>query len=151
MMLAIPLLVAGCSGDSDDIREIEIHIGYSADRTKQYVEPKEIRVDQGDRVRFIITNDDKSGAADAFHDVAFRYANYGLIEHEVPAGTTVTTCLPQAMPNQDCPEGKDFFVASEKGSFKIWCEVGPLGKTNSDGTPQTRHERMGMWGTLIVE
>jgi len=141
--------LSGCSSQPE-VREIEVHIGYTADRQHQYMEPKEIRVSEGERFRLVITNDDKVGASDSFHDVAFRYAAYGLIEHEVPPGKTVETCIPQAEPDRACPECKDVIEATEKGSFKVWCEVGPMG-TNPDGSPKTRHEQMGMWATLIVE
>jgi plastocyanin len=149
-LLLLTALLAGCGGPPA-VKEIQIHIGYTDDRRAQYLEPKEIRVKQGDRVRFVITNDDV-GTPDSFHDVAFVYPAYpGLtIEHEVLPGRTTKTCLPQSDPDTACDEDKSYFVASEKGSFKLWCEVGHLGQ-NADGTPKTRHEQMGMWGTLIVE
>jgi hypothetical protein len=152
LLVAVPLLT-GCTNPppANAVREIPIHIGYSADRTAQYAEPKEVKVRQGERVRFAITNDDANGAPDSFHDIAFRYAGYGMIEHEVPAAETTKTCVPQAEPETQCATGKDFFTASEKGRFKMWCEVGPLGQTNADGTPKTRHEQMGMWATLVVD
>jgi plastocyanin len=152
-LVALPLaaVLAGCSSPtSEPIREIPIHIGYSADRTQQYVEPKEIAVRQGERVRLVITNDDAAGAPDGFHDIAFRYANYGLIEHEVPAAKTTRTCIPDAEPETTCAPDKSYIVASQRGRFKMYCEVGPLSRSNADGTPQTRHEQMGMWGTLVV-
>ncbi|MEA3189880.1 MAG: hypothetical protein QOD77_462 [Thermoplasmata archaeon] len=157
--LALPLLLAalsGCAATKDDaVREFEIHIGWNADGTTQYLTPAEIRVPQGAKVRFVITNDDDpnkdyNGAGsgkDNFHDVAFEYGGQ-LIEHEVPAGGTASTCLRHVVP---CPEGQDFFVASTKGTFKLYCEVGGgLGK-NPDGSPKTRHEQAGMKGVLIVE
>ena len=147
----LALVLAGCNTPpADAVREVVVHIGYNTERTQQYVQPKDIQVKQGERIRLVVTNDDRAGAPDSFHDIAFRYANYGLIEHEVPAARTTRTCLPQAEPDTDCAEGKDFFVASDPGRFKMWCEVRPLGRTNPDGTPQTAHEQMGMWGTLVV-
>lgn len=144
-ILAVAGLVAvalsGCSDPAPAVREIEIHIGYTSDREAQYLQPKEIRVKQGETIRLIITNDDKPGASDSFHDVAFRLPGYGaLIEHEVSPGET-----------QRGAEKIDTFVVHEKGEYKMWCEVGPLGSQNPDGTPKTRHEQDGMWGTLIVE
>ena len=145
------LSLAGCSGDDGDcsskggVVECRIHIGWSADLKSQYMTPKEIRVQEGDKVRFVVTNDDdpskdyngaKSGR-DNFHDVALLdYDTNGDgvkedIEHEVPAGTTVQTRF----------HGEDYFVAGSKGSFKIICEV----RSNPS------HEGLGMWATFIVE
>lgn len=149
-LVLMAALLAGCGGPPA-VKEIEIHIGWNAAHTQQYLEPKQIHVKQGDRVRFVITNDDRGGG-DTFHDVAFIYPAYpGItIEHEVPPGRTTKTCLAQSDPDTVCDEDRSYFVASEKGSFKLWCEVGHLGQ-NADGTPKTVHEQKGMWGTLIVE
>lgn len=162
---AVPLLLAGLAGcakkdagtgdSADGVREIALHIGWSADGATQYLTPAEVHVPQGAKVRFAITNDDDpardyNGAApgtDNFHDVAFTYAGQH-IEHEVPAGATVRTCLQQVQP---CPAGKDHFVASVQGTFKLYCEVGGGLGANPDGTPKTRHEQLGMKGLLVVE
>jgi plastocyanin len=147
-MVAVSL--AGCANEDDGVREIEIHIGYSADRKSQYLTPKEIHVKAGEKVRLVVTNDDKPGAADAFHDVAFRIPGYDeLFEHEVPAGQTTKTCRFDAGPTTACAKDKSYFVVETKGTYKLWCEVGPQGQ-NPDGSPKTRHEQMGMWGTLVV-
>lgn len=144
--------LAGCNAAPSAVREIEVHIGYSdfdAKPPEQYLEPKEIRVKQGERIRLVVTNDDRGKGA--FHDLALELPGYSeRIEHEVPMGRTTRTCIPQSDPDTKCTEDKSYFVANEKGSFKIWCEVGPMG-TNPDGTPKTAHEQQGMWGTLIVE
>lgn len=150
LLLPIAALAGCASPPAANVREIALHIGYSSDRSRQYAQPPEVQARQGEAIRFVITNDDREGAPDSFHDIAFRYGSYGLLEHEVPAGKTTKTCVPQAEPDQACPAGKDSFVASEAGRFKMWCEVGSLGKNNADGTPQTRHEQMGMWATLVV-
>ena len=138
------LLLAGCSG-GDGVKRIEIHIGWNDDGKSQYLEPSVIRVKQGDKVQFVVTNDDDpnkdyNGAGsgkDNFHDVALLdYDGDGDgieedIEHEVPAGTTETTHL----------KGKDYFVASEKGTFRIICEV----------RTSPTHDALGMHGEFIVE
>lgn len=152
-----PILVAaalaGCAGDP--IREFTVHVGWSEDVKSQYLRPSVIRVGEGDRVRFVVINDDdpqrdyngENSGRDNFHDVALLdYDGNGDgveedIEHEVPAGRTTRTCLPQAGPDTKCAEGKDFFRALEKGTFRILCEV----------RTQPTHEELGMKGTLIVE
>lgn len=147
-------LLSGCSAPddgftgsvgSDGVRTIKIHIGWNADHTSQYMRPSEIHVQQGDKVRFIVYNDDdpdvdynggKSGR-DNFHDVALLdYDGDGDgieedIEHEVPAGKSATTEL----------KGKDYFVAGTAGTFNIICEV----RT----TPT--HAALGMRATFHVE
>ncbi len=152
--------LAGCSSGSGDgsVVEFRIHIGWNPDGKTQYMTSDgEMRVQRGDHVRFIITNDDDperdyNGATngmDNFHDVALRNYDYDgngdldTLEHEVIAGTTVSTCL---VDNNPCPEGKDFFVASTKGTFRLICEVGDPG-----GGKPTRHEGLGMWAPFIVE
>jgi plastocyanin len=145
------LALSGCTGDGyagrvkDGVREVEIHIGWNEDRTRQYLEPKEIKVRHGEKVRFVVVNDDdpdtdyngaKSGK-DNFHDVALLdYDGDGDgipedIEHEVPAGRTASTEL----------KGNPWFVATTKGRFTIICEV------RTDPT----HAALGMNGALIVE
>ncbi|MFA5943352.1 MAG: hypothetical protein WC876_02680 [Candidatus Thermoplasmatota archaeon] len=144
LAVAPTVLLAGCSA-GDDIRRIEIHIGWNPDGKSQYMEPSTIRVKQGDKVQFVVTNDDDpnkdyNGAAsgkDNFHDVALLdYDGDGDgvtedIEHEVPAGATETTHL----------NGNDYFVASTKGTFRIICEV----RTSPS------HDALGMHGEFIVE
>jgi plastocyanin len=142
--LLAAMALAGCSQDGG-VRRIEIHIGWNEDGKSQYMEPSVIRVKQGDKVQFAVTNDDdpardyngdKSGK-DNFHDVALLdYDGDGDgieedIEHEVPAGTTEITHL----------KGKDYFVASEKGTFRIICEVRTV----------PSHDALGMHAELIVE
>lgn len=140
--LLSPFALAGCADGGDGVREFEIHIGWNADGT-QYMEPSEIRVKQGDKVRFIVINDDdpnkdyngaKSGR-DNFHDVAVEYpgaCSRNPIEHEAPAGQppAVTEC-----------DGKDYFVAHAKGTFDILCEVRTV----------PSHEALGMRADFIVE
>lgn len=137
----VPLTLSGCSG-GDGVKEFTIHIGWNEDGT-QYMEPSEIRVQQGDKVRFVVVNDDdpdrdyngaKSGR-DNFHDVALDYpgaCSRNPIEHEAPAGLgpAVTEC-----------DGKDHFVASVKGTFDIICEVRTV----------PSHADLGMRATFIVE
>jgi plastocyanin len=137
------LLLAGCSGgggDAEDVKEFEIHIGKVGDDTsKQYMTPKTITVHQGDKVRFVVTNDDEPQSTDSFHDVALLdYDGNGDgvkddIEHEVLAGQTVETKF----------KGDSYFTATEKGTFRIICEV-------RRGQP-TSHENAGMWANFIVE
>ncbi|MEA3165309.1 MAG: hypothetical protein QOJ26_153 [Thermoplasmata archaeon] len=144
--------MAGCSDDDKtvdvggvQVRSIAIHIGWNEDGQGQYMEPSSIRVKQGDKVQFVVTNDDdpakdyngnKSGK-DNFHDVALLdYDGDGdgikeTIEHEVPAGQTETTSL----------KGKPYFVASEKGTFRIVCEVRTV----------PSHDALGMHAEFIVE
>lgn len=153
-MVAPAVLLAGCSDEGDGlsgsvggdgVREIEIHIGWAADRDSQYMRPSEITVKQGEKVRFVVFNDDdpetdyngdKSGR-DNFHDVALLdYDGDGDgiqedLEHEVPAGRSATTDL----------KGNDYFVATTKGTFRIICEV----RT----TPS--HDALGMHAAFIVE
>jgi hypothetical protein len=138
------VLMAGCS-QGDGIRHVEIHIGWNEDGKSQYMEPSTIRVKQGEKVQFMVTNDDDpekdyNGALsgkDNFHDVALLdYDGDGDgveedIEHEVPAGTTEITHL----------KGKDYFVASEKGTFRIICEVRTV----------PSHDALGMHAEFIVE
>lgn len=144
--LLTPLAVAGCS-DGDEVREFKIHIGWNADGTTQYMEPSEIRVRQGDKVRFVVINDDDpntdyNGAGsgkDNFHDVAIDYpgaCNRNPIEHEAPAGQppAVTECTFDGVSH-------DYFVADAKGTFEILCEV----KTSPT------HAARGMRADFIVE
>ena len=145
LLVAVPVVaLAGCSGE-DRLRSFEIHIGWNGDGT-QYMTPPEIRVQQGQRVQFVITNDDDpqrdyngaTGGLDNFHDVALlSYDGDGdgrreTIEHEVPAGQTERTHF----------KGNDWFVASEKGTFRIICEV---------GSEPRSHGELGMHATFIVE
>jgi uncharacterized cupredoxin-like copper-binding protein len=133
LLAALPFGMSGCSDDgysgsvTAGVRVVEIHIGWNDDGASQYMTPSEVRVKQGEKVRFVVTNDDdpakdynggKSGK-DNFHDVALLdYDGDGDgveedIEHEVPAGATETTSL----------KGNDYFVAATKGTFRIICEV----------------------------
>lgn len=145
LLVAVPALaLAGCS-DADRVRSFEIHIGWNEDGT-QYMTPSEITVRQGQKVRFVVTNDDDpkrdyngaAGGLDNFHDVALvSYDGDGdgrreTIEHEVPAGQTETTRF----------KGNDWFLASEKGTFRIICEVRSAPKT---------HDELGMHATFTVE
>jgi hypothetical protein len=133
--LLLPLL-AGCTGGGE-VKEFTMHIGKNADGS-QYLTPKDITVRKDDKVRFVITNDDKAGTPDSFHDVALLdYDGTGDgtpddIEHEVPAGKTVKTEMGD----------KDYFVATTKGDFRIICEV----RRNQP----TSHETAGMWGNYKV-
>lgn len=138
--LVLPaLLLAGCSGDEVPVVEFEIHIGkVGDDPTKQYMTPRSITVHEGDRVRFVITNDDEAGTPDSFHDVALLgYDGDGDgspddIEHEVNAGRTVETRF----------KGKDYFTATTKGTFDLVCEV-RYGLPNS-------HANAGMRADFVV-
>lgn len=152
--VAPAVLLAGCSdkGDGlsgsvadDGVREVEIHIGWSADGASQYMRPSEITVQEGEKVRFVVFNDDdpeadynggKSGR-DNFHDVALLdYDGDGDgapedIEHEVPAGQSASTEL----------KGNDYFIAATKGTFRIICEVRTV----------PSHDALGMHATFVVE
>jgi plastocyanin len=134
------LALAGCT---DGVREVPIHIGWNDDGT-QYMTPSEVRVRQGDKVRFVVTNDDDperdyngpKPTSDNFHDVAVTYDGDGdgireTIEHEVPAGQTVSTHY----------KGQGYFTASETGTFRIVCEV----------RTSPTHDELGMHATFIVE
>ena len=146
------LLVPGCAeaGDgytgsvgSDGVREVKVHIGWNDDHETQYMTPSLITVQQGDKVRFVVINDDdpsvdydggSPGFRDSFHDVALDYpgaCKRNPIEHETPAGRRATT---------EC-DGKDYFVADKVGRFSVVCEV------------QTRpsHAARGMSATFVVE
>ncbi len=148
----LALSLSGCSDSGPVVREIEIRIGYASYPTVQYLTPKEIVVKKGENIRFVITNADKPGSPDSFHDVAFRIPGYdGLIEHEVSAGRTTKTCVPDSDPARVCDEDKSYFTPTETGRYKIWCEAGGVKGTNPDGTPMTGHEQKGMWGTVIIE
>jgi hypothetical protein len=147
----LPFALAGCTEGGatgtveDGVRVIPIHIGWSADGKSQYMEPGTIHVKHNEKVRFEVTNDDDpakdyNGAGsgrDNFHDVALLdYDGDGDgikedIEHEVPAGTTESTSL----------KGNPYFVASEKGTFRIICEV----------RTQPTHDALGMHADFIVE
>jgi uncharacterized cupredoxin-like copper-binding protein len=151
-LVAPALLLSGCAEDdgltgkvTDGVREVEIHIGWNEDLASQYMTPSTIRVEEGEKVRFVVTNDDdperdyngaKSGR-DNFHDVALLdYDGDGDgieedIEHEVPAGRTETTHLGD----------NDYFVASTKGTFRIICEVRTV----------PSHDALGMHAEFIVE
>lgn len=143
--LVLPAAFAGCS-DGDGVREFKIHIGWNADGT-QYMEPETIRVQQGDKVRFVVINDDdpnkdyngaKSGK-DNFHDVALDYpgaCSRNPIEHEAPAGQApaVTECTVDGV-------SRDYFVANVKGTFDIECEVRTV----------PSHRDLGMRADFIVE
>jgi len=150
-VLLAAVFLAGCSKDDgltgsvkDGIRVVDIHIGWHEDHKSQYMEPREIRVKQGEKVQFRVTNDDdpatdyngeKSGR-DNFHDVALLdYDGDGDgikedIEHEAPAGRTTVTEL----------KGKDYFVASTKGTFAIICEVRTV----------PSHAELGMRASFVV-
>jgi plastocyanin len=151
VLAILPFALAGCTEDGktgtveDGIRVIDIHIGWNEDGQSQYMRPETIRVSQGDKVQFRVTNDDDpakdyngaGGGRDNFHDVALLdYDGDGDgieedIEHEVPAGTTETTSL----------KGNPYFIASEKGTFRIICEV----------RTQPSHDQLGMHAEFIVE
>jgi plastocyanin len=139
------LAMAGCSG-GDGVKEVEIHIGWNADGT-QYMTPSEIRVQQGDKVRFVVVNDDDpnkdyngaQGGKDNFHDVALDYpgaCSRNPIEHEAPAGQApaVTECTVDEVSH-------DYFVAKTRGTFDIVCEVKTV----------PSHEDLGMRAAFIVE
>lgn len=147
----LALLLAGCSGDKDTngavgpdgVREFAIHIGWNADHQSQYMTPATITVNQGDKVRLVVYNDDKrdidyngdKSGKDNFHDVALDYpgaCDRNPIEHEAPAEGPV--------PRTECGEN-DFFVASTKGTFNIICEV----RTNPT------HAALGMRANFIVK
>lgn len=153
LLTALPaLLLAGCSDEdrltgevTGGVRVVEIHVGWSDDHQSQYMHPDTIRVREGDKVRFVVTNDDdpdvdyngaKSGR-DNFHDLALLdYDGDGDgidedIEHEVPAGQTVATEL----------NGKAYFIAAEMGTFRIICEVRTV----------PSHDALGMHAEFIVE
>lgn len=148
----LPAWFAGCLGSDDysgtvrnGVREVPIHIGWNDDHQSQYMTPSVIRVGHNEKVAFIVTNDDDPNAdyngakpgKDNFHDVALLdYDGDGDgieedIEHEVPAGQTERTSL----------KGKPYFVASEKGTFRIICEV----RTNPS------HDALGMHAEFIVK
>jgi len=143
LLLLAALSLSGCSGGGS-VKEIAIHIGWNDDGASQYMRPSSVTVDHNDKVRFVVTNDDDPNkdyngdkpGRDNFHDVALLdYDGNGDgtkedIEHEVPAGETVSTQL----------GGHDYFVASTKGTFRIICEV----RT----TPT--HEQLGMAASFIV-
>ena len=144
IVTALPTLaLAGCSGGEGEVKEFEIHVGWNADGVSQYMEPSEIRVHKGDKVRFVVVNDDdpakdyngaKSGK-DNFHDVALDYpgaCSRNPIEHEAPAG--------QPPAATEC-DGKDYFVADTKGTFEIECEV----------RTSPTHAQLGMRADFIVE
>lgn len=149
LLLAVAALLAalaGCASSSSGVKEFEIHVGWNQDGSTQYMRPNEIRVKQGDLVRFVVINDDDpkrdyNGAAsgpDNFHDVALMdYDGDGDgrkedIEHEAPAGEgAVATHF----------KDQDYFKATAKGTYEIICEVG--------GSPS--HEQRGMRGTFVVE
>jgi uncharacterized cupredoxin-like copper-binding protein len=144
VFLLLGLATAGCAG-GNGVKQFDIHIGWNDDASGQYMTPSSIHVKEGDRVRFVVTNDDdpekdyngdKPGK-DNFHDVALLdYDGNGDgvaedIEHEVPAGKTVPTSF----------NGQDYFVATTAGTFKIICEV----RT----TPT--HEQLGMRAAFVVD
>jgi uncharacterized cupredoxin-like copper-binding protein len=129
-MVLPALLLSGCSDDGNDdgVRDFDIHVGWNDDGT-QYMEPSEIKVKQGDKVRFTVINDDDpnrdyNGAQAGngnFHDVALDYpgaCTRNPIEHEAPAGQppAVTECTVDKV-------SYDYFVATTKGTFDIECEV----------------------------
>lgn len=150
VLLVLPsLALSGCSGndgshrvDAGGVKEFTLHVGWNDDLKTQYMTPATITVQQGDKVRFVVVNDDEPGkdyngeksGKDNFHDVALDYpgaCDRNPIEHEAPAGArTVTEC-----------SGKDFFVASVKGNFRIICEV----------RTQPSHDALGMHATFTVE
>lgn len=153
LLAALPtLLLPGCaerddgftgSVGPDGVREVRIHIGWNGDHATQYMAPGVITVHQGDKVRFVVINDDdpavdydggSPGFKDSFHDVALDYlgaCESNPIEHEVPVGqSTVTSCRRQ-----------DFFVADRAGSFPIVCEV----------QTQPSHAARGMRATFVVQ
>jgi plastocyanin len=146
--LAVALLIllsfSGCT--KRPLQEFEIHIGWNEDGKSQYMLPSSIRVQQGDKVRFVVYNDDdptkdyngEKAGKDNFHDVALLdYDGNGDgvpedIEHEAVAGKP---------PARTSLDGKDYFVATTAGTFKIICEV--------RSTPT--HEALGMKAAFIVE
>lgn len=140
-------LLAGCAAEAA-VKEFEIHLGWNADATTQYFEPNEIRVNQFDRVRFVVYNDDDPNrdyngdrpGKDNFHDVALLdYDGNGDdvkedIEHEAPAGRP---------PARTFLYDRDYFTAYESGVFDIICEVRPANHPS--------HIELGMAGKFIVE
>ncbi len=118
------------------MREFTIHIGTNPDGT-QYMTPARVEVNQGDRVRFVVVNDD----ADTFHDIRLDY-NGKSIEHEAPGGGVTKTSVCAKIEGGRCVQHDDFFTASVTGTFKMWCEVKTI--------PQT-HEQLGMVGQFIVK
>ena len=151
--LTAAMAFPGCTADG--VREFTIHVGWNADGKSQYMTPSEVKVHKGDKVRFIVVNDDDPNKdyngdqpqRDNFHDVALRdYDGDGDgapedIEHEVPAGETTRTCLPQAEPDTKCAAGKDFFKATTTGTFRIICEV----------NTSPSHDALGMHASFVVE
>jgi plastocyanin len=138
------VLLSGCGGSG--VKEFDIHIGWNEDGKSQYMNPSSIRVDQNDKVRFVVYNDDDPdkdyngdrAGKDNFHDVALLdYDGNGDgtpedIEHEAVAGRA---------PARTSLDGKDYFVATLVGTFKIICEV----------RTSPTHEELGMKAAFIVE
>ncbi|MEK6986439.1 MAG: hypothetical protein AABX89_08705 [Candidatus Thermoplasmatota archaeon] len=146
-------LVANTGTKDGDVTVFNIAIGWSADLKTQYMRPGCLVVEQGAKVRFIVTNNDDSGkdyngaspGKDNFHDVALLdYAGKDY-EHEAYAGRApVTTCADgdASSPKSDgsaCQQS--FFVASETGVFRIICEV----RTNPT------HDALGMHASFVVQ
>ncbi len=152
LLAAFPaLLLPGCAEDDrysgsvgpDGVREVRIHVGWNEDHETQYMTPATITVQRGDKVRFVVFNDDdpavdydggSPGFKDSFHDVALDYpgaCKSNPIEHEAPVGARTTTSC----------NGVDHFVASRAGTFSVVCEV----------QTQPSHAARGMRATFVVE
>lgn len=145
----MPLLLAFMSGCSDSsVQEITLHVGWNEDGRTQYMRPASVTVHQGDKVRFIVVNDDDPNrdyngpgvpTNDNFHDVALIDYAGATYEHEAPAGEAPSRTCVQDISKPGCVA--DHFVASEKGTFRLICEV----RTSPS------HEARGMHATFIVE
>lgn len=142
----VPLALAGCiEGDAGRVQEVILHVGWDATRTAQYVLPAHVEVDRGDRVRFIVTNDDdpqrdyspNKPGNDNYHELVL--AGYdgdgdGILDeirHDVPAGMKVSTTF----------KGRDYFVASTPGSFRLVCGM----------MTSPTHDALGMNATFVVK
>ncbi len=143
LLLLLGLGLSGCGGSTvscpgdvsgvvtQGVREITIHIGsHDSGHQNQYLDPGQTCANKGEKVRFIVVNDD-----DIFHDVRVDYPGYGAIEHETGPHVTKRTSL-------DGGRASSFTVATP-GTFEVYCEVG--GKTNPGS-----HYALGMKGTFTV-
>jgi uncharacterized cupredoxin-like copper-binding protein len=98
LALALLLLVP----ESDALRTIAIHEGTRADGS-MYIEPREVRVPQGERITFTVVNDDASTP----HDWALlEYDGHDLEIHAKGGETRSLT-----------------FTATVDGTFRIVCQV----------------------------
>lgn len=152
-LVLVLALLAGCAEPDDGytgsvksgVRVIHVHVGWNDERNGQYMQPAEILVRQGEKVRFVVTNDDDPGTdyngdkpgMDHFHDVSLLdYDGTGDgraedIRHQAPPGETVRTSL----------DGKDHFIATTPGTFNLICEVRTV----------PPHAVLGMRASFVVE